>query len=287
MQSDSFKLSGQSAINKQIFGDLFVYEAANNITGNERIIVKPNNGNEIVLKAGQSFRLTEPTHNWLVRLLDSASTVDVSIVVGSGEFWDSNVNNKFVLDASFANNVTVQNPSLAVTIAQELEVKNDAGNPLAVSIQNPSLAVTIAQELEVKNDAGNPLAVTFAGVQTVQEQLIAATGSAVCGGASSMIVSPAANANGIIIHAIEGNFMAAANQSANLSVLFKNGVPANQNDGSCVGGYYAYSLPSSNRYVDANVSLKNKIKIPAGVGLYYVCSGAFGGGSVSLTYTIL
>lgn len=68
--------------------------------------------------------------------------------------------------------------SVPVTISAEVEVKNDAGNPLAVAgpltdeqMRATPVPVSIA-ELEIKNDTGNPLPVSAIGGATAANQAI-------------------------------------------------------------------------------------------------------------------
>lgn len=62
-------------------------------------------------------------------------------------------------------NVQLSGP---VTVSNEVEIKNDTGNPVPVSFASaPTVNVGTMPEVEVKNDSGNPLSVSFASAPTV------------------------------------------------------------------------------------------------------------------------
>jgi hypothetical protein len=55
------------------------------------------------------------------------------------------------------------------TVSSEVEIKNDAGNPVAVAFPStPTVNVGTMPELEIKNDSGNPVAVSVTGTPTVE-----------------------------------------------------------------------------------------------------------------------
>lgn len=112
MQTYALNLAGQPSRIFNTVADLFVYESGTNgEEGEVRIIVKPDNGSEMTLRPGQRFRLPpgEKAQQWMVRAYDNEAPIAGAIIIGSGEFDDANTINKFTLDASLANNVTVKN----------------------------------------------------------------------------------------------------------------------------------------------------------------------------------
>jgi hypothetical protein len=112
-------------------GTFFTLESTEKTgTGDQRIIVKPDNGDTLILKAGQGFRLKDMTVQWLIWAYDPAATIYANIIVGDGEFQDSNTLNKVTLDASFANNVTVMN-----TTASPVPVSTQKAAMVAVGEQ--------------------------------------------------------------------------------------------------------------------------------------------------------
>lgn len=90
-----------------------------------------------MLRPGQQFRLKQRSGRWFVRSYDGSSAIAGTIIIGDGEFFDSNTNNTVTLDATFANNVTVQNTGanpIPVDLTNTaVEIKNDGGNPIPVS----------------------------------------------------------------------------------------------------------------------------------------------------------
>lgn len=112
MQTYALNLTGAASRIFPATADLFVYESGTNGPDGElRIIVKPDNGGEITLRPGQRFRLPpgEKASQWMVRAFDGTAPIVGAVIIGSGEFDDANTMNKFTLDASLANNVTVKN----------------------------------------------------------------------------------------------------------------------------------------------------------------------------------
>jgi hypothetical protein len=117
MQSYVLQLVGPQVVPFATVADLFVYESGAATGGTDtRIMVKPDTGAEIVLRPGQRFRIDKASKKatrWQVHAFDPAVTITGSIIIGSGEFDDANTLNKFTLDASLANNVTVMNTAAA------------------------------------------------------------------------------------------------------------------------------------------------------------------------------
>lgn len=246
----------------------FWYESVSALAGDSRIVLKPEMGNEVVLKPGQSVKLTQEVGRWFVRSFSGSAAITASIIVGSGEFQDNNAT--ISAPVSVNNFPATQQVSGNVSIAGgEVEIKNDAGNPIPV---------TISAEIEVKNDTGNPL--------TVQENLITSTasylyssGGGILNNVAQQIVAPADNTAGIIIH--NAAIFTAGGTICSFSIIAKNAAPANSTDGNVL----VHRLdPQGN----GKEKLGNKVKIPAGQGLYFICTGSYGGYvSGEVTYTKL
>lgn len=228
-----------------LVGDGFWYVDATPSDGSvdTRIRVTADNGNTIVLKPGQHFRLENAVLGWTIASMTGAEAFTGNIIVGNGDFGDDVLAVK--LDATLANNVTVV---------------NGAGAPVPVSIQGGAVEVT--------NDAGNPLPVSLSGVGTVQENLVAYTGayttaSAIGMGTAVEIVSAAANTAGITIHSafIEPNNTADAFVT---SFLAKATAPASVTDGDMV------MISKGFTGATGMVTLPQKVRIPAGKGLYII-----------------
>lgn len=240
MQSYPINIGAGAAINVQIAGDNFVYESGTSTTAEKRIVIKPESGNEIVLRPGQQFRQTQESGAWTIRAYDAAAVITGVVIVGSGEFYDSNTNQAVTLDASFANEVTV------------------------------------------KNTGANPVPITAAGSLNVQENLIAVTGSWVQPGNTvantpMTIFTPAANANGAIVQSVVGF----VNGASTVSVIAKAGAaPTDPYQGMLIA-----TKMTAGATVD--LTMPQKVRIPAGWGLYYIASAANENGNKGVSYTLL
>lgn len=118
MQSYPINLTAATpATSINIQGDNFVYESCSSLIDEQRIIVKPEVGNEIVLRPGQQFRLTQQSGCWFVRSYDGTSAIAGIVIIGSGEFYDSNTKNTFKFDST-SGAVPVQNEKLTTFVHQ-------------------------------------------------------------------------------------------------------------------------------------------------------------------------
>lgn len=218
--------------------------------GNEKIFVQAmGTGEAVPLMPGQSFRIDDsdkrPT-GWRITNANRNETITGQVLIGDGEFRDSNIKNTVKLDLTSANQVTVQNASLTTTVTNEVEVKNDAGNPLNVAV------------------AGTP-AVTISGTATVQENLIAVNGGVthanINSGFATTVFTAAANVNGAIIQSAQGSFTNHAAVSGVVMIAKAAGDPANITDGMMIAG----GILGANK--DGVFELRQKIRIPAGYGV--------------------
>jgi hypothetical protein len=168
MQTYPLALTAGLTIPFMATADLFVYESGT-VTGStdQRIMVKPDADAEIVLRPGQRFRLDKKEKKatrWQVRAFDPAAVISGAIIIGSGEFEDSNTLNKVTLDATFANNVTVL---------------NDTAHRVPVTLDTTQIIQTSG------------------GVIAYQKSYIA---TYLAAGAATLIVAPATNVNGIMVN---------------------------------------------------------------------------------------
>lgn len=228
---------------------------------NTRIVVSPEVGGDIELKPGQRVKMTALSKSWRIRSLDPAATITGKILIGSGEFEDNS--SLVTLDASFANNVTVMNASVPVTISGgDVEIKNDAGNPIPATITNtPS--------------------VTISGTATVQENLLPMTGGVVHGfiaqNTGTTVITSAANTNGITIQSCTLCFGAGSSGMGISLVAKASGNPASILDGVVIFSAYC----GANQ--DKSSAMPQKIKIPAGYGVS-IFNGS--NGNVNLNFNI-
>lgn len=214
-------------------GNLFVYESATVAANAEtRIKVKPDNGGVMVLKPGQWFRNPDDVTGWALESFNGNDVIDAVFVIGFGEFGDANTLNKFTLDASLTNAVTVTN-----TVANRVPVTLDTTQLLQI--------------------AG----------QTVQytNSFVDATTAAV---AATPIFTAAANVNGAYIEFAEVCIVSTTPSAGEVvTLLAKATAPANATDGDALMVVAAGNTGTA-QPVNINQVLGQRIKIAAGKGLY-------------------
>lgn len=146
MQNLPLKLSATNqATVLQVAGNGFWYESAAG-SPELRIIITPEYGSDLVLRPGQSVRLSKNIGTWTVRSYDNSATINGNIIIGSGEFSDNNTT-----VANVSGSVSVTSGNIAVT-SGSVTVNNGVGSPVPVDIRNG--------QVEITNDAGNPLPVS-------------------------------------------------------------------------------------------------------------------------------
>lgn len=99
------------------------------------------------------------------------------------------------------------------------------------------------------------------------------------------IFTPAANVNGAIVWHCDFATETAAAAFANSAVLAKNAAPANVTDGVAI--VTGVNPTTRNANYGCSGELKNPIKIPAGLGLYFIATNAESNAMRSCTYTLL
>lgn len=173
MQSYNLRVSpggGAQSINGS--ARRFVYESGKTDPegADSRIVVKPDNGNEIVLRPGQSIGL-EPgamASVWYIRALDPALTIVGSVIIGSGEFED--------------NSLKVDATSGAITVV----VSNSDANRVPVELDAATQKILSEEDV-----------ITYTGHKVK-------TGIIADGNVVEML-TPAENVNGVIIEKIWTN----------------------------------------------------------------------------------
>jgi hypothetical protein len=264
MQSYVLKLNVGQVRPFSLAANLFVYESsvATPDTGDRRIKIKPDSGAEMVLRPGQRFRLApgEEATTWQVSAFDPAVVLDGVILIGSGEFDDSNTLNVMKLDASFANSVTVT---------------NDAAHALPVTIQatvNP-LPVTLTNaQIEIMNDTGNRIPVSLDPSQSfgVSAPVMAYTNYVtlnIPGASAGTLIAAGANVNGVIVEQV-------IVETANVNILAKATIPAAATDGDFLG-----KLTSVGAYT-------TRQRVPPGKGLH-IWNAAAGANNIYALITVL
>lgn len=253
MDYQNISLAATQKTNRfSIVGDGFWYIDAAAADGvDTRIKVTPEGGSTVVLKPGQHFRLEAPCASWVIASMTGAEVFTGNIIIGKGDFGDSNINNKFVLDASFANEVTVV---------------NTAGSPVPVSLAGG--------ELEVKNDAGNPL-------NTIDlMKYTSSFSSAATSQGPIQVVSAAANVNGCDVWKFSTS--GALGGTSDMVLLAKATAPTGYLDGDLIS---VVQITAS----QAIKSDKPALRVPAGKGLWIYCAGDSTGNQVTknVLYTLL
>lgn len=240
-----------------------------------RIVVKPDNGNDIVLRPGQRFRLPpgERANQWQIRSYDGTTDIDGQIIIGSGEFEDSNTVNKFKLDATFSNTVQVSN-----TTAQRVPVTLDTAQTLPVSMTATKINNTTAERVPVSLD---PAQVFNTSEGTVAYTKAWASFAALAAGAAVQVLAPAENVNGVILNMFKtyGAFNPATNGA--VSLIAKTTAPTNANDGDVV---FMAMYPAG---VGELQELPRQIVIPAGKGLWLYPSTGESNGCRQALMTVL
>lgn len=175
------------------YGSQIVFESGTS-TGDKHIRVKTDNGDDIELKPGQQVRFTNSVSQWFISSLDGISAITGKLIIGDGDFTDSNISNTFTLDSTFANTVTVSN-----TTEQRIPVSLGTG-----PVQTKEVAMEYTNSFSSK-------AATNAGLQ---------------------IVAPGANLNGIEVKKVL--VTSGGTGIGFLSILAKTSMPANDSDGDLI-----------------------------------------------------
>lgn len=247
--------------------DLFVYEsgAVTPDTGDLRIIVKPDTGGEIVLRPGQRFRLAPGAKatNWNVKANDAAMTITGSLVIGAGEFDDANTLNTFKLDGTFTNTVKVSN-----TTAERVPVELDAA--AGIKINN-----TTAQRVPVSLDSQQSINVSGALV-TYTHKYVGNTAS--LAQTAIAMLAAASNINGAVLEKFDVNI----GTGTLFTIVAKATPPASTSDGDVL---FMSSGPVGVNSLD--MAKSGRIKVPAGMGIWYVSQAADNSNLRAALFTVL
>jgi len=126
MQSYPINLFGGGSQTFSTAARRFIYESGQTdpIGGDARVIVKPDTGNEIVLRPGQAFGLApgETAANWYVRPFDPTARITGTAIIGSGDFSDGT----FKVDSSTG--------VIAVRPEGGFQIVNTAANRVPVAL---------------------------------------------------------------------------------------------------------------------------------------------------------
>lgn len=248
---------------------LFVYESGTS-SGDARITVKADNSAEIVLRPGQRFRITERASRWFVSAFEVGATISGNIIIGSGDFEDSNTNNIVTLADGFANTVKVSN-----TAAERVPVTLDTAQTQPVSIAS-TLPVSIVGTVNV---AGSTVEYTHSFADS-------STGSFV----AQVIMTPAQNVNGCIVEfaQFEVAMNVGTNNTFSGALIAKAGaVPTSVTDGDVLLTACLTMSSVATSGSTEQVILPARIKVAAGKGLYFSQTAGAQLAIKTVLYTIL
>lgn len=241
MQSYNINLKPDASYMVSTAARRFVYESGKTVPegADSRIVVKPNTGNEIVLRPGQSFAL-EPgvlASGWNIRALDPALSIVGSVIIGSGEFED----NSLKVDAtSGAINVVVpQGESMPVRHVSGVVIDNTTAKRVPVTLDPTQVQQVIASTAPISKGWSSTAAIP---------------------GTPLEIVSQAQNANGMVVNKLQ--IVAAGTVGADTYFMLQKGAEII---------FLLYAPGNTNVY--NLVQDSTQFHVPAGWGLY--CGTAF------------
>ncbi len=206
--------------------------------GNQAIRIKPaqGGGGEIILMPGQSMRLPDDEKApsaWRITNYKQAEAITGTVLIGEGEFVDNNTANTFKLDATFANTV---------------KVTNDTSTRVPVSLDTNQVISVAGSTVQYTNSFAD------AGIAAI---------------AGQQIFAAASNPNGAYIEFAEVAMSAAAAAvGTTVSLIAKASPPGSQTDGDVLMVVNCSSGSGSSTGGLVNQILGQRIKIPAGKGLY-------------------
>ena len=254
MQTYALNLTNGAARSFSTAGDLFVYESGQvdgQEDGDARIIVKPDSGGEITLRAGQQFRLPkgEMASQWFVRPAVDGAPVVGSIIIGAGEFHDANTLNTFKLDGTFTNAV---------------KVTNTEQEPVPVSLVGGD-TVTYTHSFADSSKAANEVKTVVAPAANLNGLIVEFAQLAISTLSST---------------ALQG-----------ASIVVKSGAPpVAMNDGAVLlrlAYVVAYGAAGNVQFTMQKEKMDKRVKVPPGHGLYVVNGGETLSCEKNILYTLL
>lgn len=244
----------------------------------------------ITMMPGQSFRMPDdepsPTQ-WTIRNSKGIDIIEGFVLIGEGDFNDNNTSNtSYVkLDASFANNVKVMNSGAGEAVPVSLvnaqvEVMNDAGNPLPVSVPaGLKLTNTTAERVPITLDPTQ--IIRTSGAIMSYTASYSATGAS-SGGVAIQMLSAAANVNGAVLNRFE--LLGSTTTNSNIAVLAKATAPANIADGAVL---FSSALTSTTSRHSLDVAKDGQVQVPPGMAVWYISSNTDSASLRSALFTVL
>lgn len=272
MQYQNITIQPGTSVNLQIPGTGIWFESGTTSTLNSYIVVKPNmGGGELTLKPGQHFQDNhQNVDQWNISALDSTATITGRIIIGNGDFGDSNVNGTFQLSSAVQVNNLPANP---------VPIAAGTGVTLPVSLAGTS-NVAIPAGTTVTNAAGSPVPVvagtgvtipvsiagnvnTSAGPMTYTNSFATSTTSSTT---ALAIVTAAANVNGAILNqTLVSGF---PTNQVRYAFLAKATAPTSITDGDLLDFVFCTSTTFS------NFQNQSPIKVAAGKGIWLIADVA-------------
>jgi hypothetical protein len=243
------------------------FESGASTTSNPYVSVKPDTGAEFTLKPGQHCQdQSIQTGTWRITALDPTANITGRVIIGNGDFGDSNVNNTFKLDGTFVNSVNVNNTTaqrVPVTLdtTQSIGINNTTANRIPVSLDT-------SQTLQL---ATNTVAYNSAFTSTAGSSINTAI----------QMLPAASNVNGAILN----KFDIIVSSNTPFAVIAKATAPANIGDGDVLFCADANAATATKYSLD--ISKDGQIKAQAGKGIWYISTAADGCKLRDALFTVL
>ncbi len=233
MQSQDLKVGAGNSTLVQVPGTGIWFESGASTTADAYIVVKPDTGAEITLKPGQHFQ--DPTHisrEWRITGHDPAAVITGRLIIGNGDFGDSNI----------SNTVSINNVIGNVPVVGTVTVGNTGANRVPIAI-NPT--DTIKTQVM-------PMTYTT-GINTAAAVNVAVN-----------IVTAAANVNGAILQQTLVSGQTNGTTYGTICFIAKATAPASITDGDlldcCTYGPNSFT----------NFQNQSPIQVAAGKGIWLI-----------------
>jgi hypothetical protein len=245
MQANNINITPGNTQTLPCVGTGFWFESGTSSTTNPYIVVKPDTGAEIVLKPGQHFQdAAAPTGTWRIYALDPTAAITGRVIIGNGEFGDSNISNTFKLDGTFTNSVNVNNTTAAP--ANVAIVGVTTATPLPVVI--PGTVKTAQGAMTYTNSFASQAVMSNNGVLN--------------------ILPAASNVNGAILNQTLVSGANGTSAPTLYSFIAKATAPTSPTDGDVLDVVMCINSSIS------NFQNQNPIQVAAGKGIWVIATNA-------------
>ncbi|MFZ3288041.1 MAG: hypothetical protein WA191_14505 [Telluria sp.] len=269
MEAKDLQIAAGQSQTIQAAGSGFRFESGASTTADTYLRVKPESGNEMVVKPGQQFRLAQESGSWTLNANDATAALTGRVLIfgASENFEDSNTSNVVVLDGTFTNSVNVNN-----TVAERVPVTLDTTQTQPVSIAN---TVTVQGTVNI---AGATVEYT----NSFADASVAAV-------TAQVIFTPAQNLNGAFVEFAQLEIAVQVGTNATFSgaLIAKAGPPASVADGDVLLAACMSMTSTATAGATEQVILPVRIKVAAGKGLYWNQSAGAQLAIKTVLYTLL